>query len=681
MRIPVTKTDLDGHRFSKISRALQKFWPNGRLGYLQAQSLLAELLGYRNLHQLQQEAPASAPESPSGSWSRQRILHCVAWNAFRGQRLGWNDAVELATRLHLDELEIDALTLEARWDAATLALLEHDDSTSIFVDEAWDLMHPDWHEKTPELLASGVPAYAFAVLPDQRVFQWKRLTRLVDSLPTDYLQRLRGEDLYAELPDDASVQRRFVQSDLLPAACTSVVDAARHDGILPREFALLWLFRRDGQCLGKAWHNQALDGLIPVVYEFGDNDRPYRDVARILCGSVVAGDTAAEAGDWESIYVLAPWQRYEWEKGVKDGRVTPATVPDVSKLVALPGRFRISGGEGVRHLIGAHFNVAGQRYVRMQQWIRVENLPTWFLRPASGDDVSEASAGGFAATESAIPTAALALHGMVRDQFMRNAKEAAARLHSPAGLAELLDLMRKAIDVRSFEAWCSDYIESELPPANLGDVFGLEAEMDRRRELAAIDQHGDAIRRVLPELELLSRSSLGLMLLKSQGHSPDSRYRWSVRRPARERIETQAEIAGYLVLAGVALRAGVSPASPADTDLLGYALTRVLKGECLLSQLPAEYDVLVSLRDRFQQQQQMLDRMHSWLAHNDEMREERARGEFLYVGESISPVRPKSLADLMQDGRRYSGFVVTQTLADFEKRLEVASHVELPRNS
>ena len=45
MRIPVTRADLDSGRFTKISRTLIKCWPHGKLSLMQAQGMLAQMLG------------------------------------------------------------------------------------------------------------------------------------------------------------------------------------------------------------------------------------------------------------------------------------------------------------------------------------------------------------------------------------------------------------------------------------------------------------------------------------------------------------------------------------------------------------------------------------------------------------------------------------------------------------
>ena len=56
MRIAVTSADLKSGRFSQISRKLARIWPKGKLSLMQAQGMLAHLLGYRTLHELQEVA-------------------------------------------------------------------------------------------------------------------------------------------------------------------------------------------------------------------------------------------------------------------------------------------------------------------------------------------------------------------------------------------------------------------------------------------------------------------------------------------------------------------------------------------------------------------------------------------------------------------------------------------------
>lgn len=61
MRIPVSKSDLESGPIKQISKSLAKAWPSP-LTYMQAADKVAQLFGYRNLHEMQQLAEPAVSE-------------------------------------------------------------------------------------------------------------------------------------------------------------------------------------------------------------------------------------------------------------------------------------------------------------------------------------------------------------------------------------------------------------------------------------------------------------------------------------------------------------------------------------------------------------------------------------------------------------------------------------------
>lgn len=139
MRIPVSNADLDNGRFTKISRALKKRWPSP-LSLMQAQNAMATFLGYRNLHDLQGRACPSAQFSPGKSFSRAEIRNSVTWQMFRRHGINFFHASDIVAGLHLNDLSIDAATMDAEIERISGKL--HMENKWLILDEASQLFNP-----------------------------------------------------------------------------------------------------------------------------------------------------------------------------------------------------------------------------------------------------------------------------------------------------------------------------------------------------------------------------------------------------------------------------------------------------------------------------------------------------------------------------------------------------------
>ena len=303
MRIPVTHSDLEQGRLTKISRALQKLWPLGNLSLMQSQNTLSGLLGYRNHHDLQAHAVASIPVPDGGKrLSRADLVHSVAWQAFRRHGVNIAQANEMASKLHLDTLDIDANTSES----AIMGLSEqmYSQGRLLIMDEAHHLLDAHWNPKTPQILDANVPGYEFAVLANRQVFQWSRLETLLGLLPQDCLARLRDEPKYAALADDGELEKRFLADEISPDSLQPLRQATKESALRPDMTAPVWLFDATGQCLGRVIHHKALAGIIPRVYGIAD-DSIFDDIGTMLCGEIVASEPAQAPQEGDApVYML-----------------------------------------------------------------------------------------------------------------------------------------------------------------------------------------------------------------------------------------------------------------------------------------------------------------------------------------------------------------------------------------
>lgn len=672
MRIPVSPSDLQGKAFSKVTRALQKAWPHGPLGYMHAQNLAADLLGYRNLHQVQQAAGDTESQPVRALLSRKAFLDSVAWNAYRRHHLSLPDALELASRLHLTELAIDRFTSEA----ATERYHEEQRGKGkmIFFDEAWYFMQPDWDEATPVLLSAGVPGYRFAVLPDRRVFLWKKVTALLHDLPTDYPARLREEDRYAHLSTDDAIEQQFLREELYPMACVPLLDAVRHEKVRPHGVDIAWLFDDTGRCIGRALRNAALQAFFPTVYDSQDDRALMNDLGRILCGETIDQPPAPRHLDpAQDIAVLTfrPSSAYEWEKRIEEG--TPVDqLPHAERraLRRLPDSLRVVREGGTLHLAGSTFVEAGQTYLREQRWIEVNELPEGFLpRSAVSAIIAGASDRHYLDSADALPAPALQLHHLLTQQDKLNKRSAAKRVFTASGIETLITLLYQTAHPAQLDAWCDQEIDEYLP-TRLEDDGPDEDHSDllqeRQSELSALRHEGQCIQAVVPQLSRFKETSLGLLLLLSQGHYPGSRYRGMASMPSDKAPAIACHLVAYMLLS-VQCRASTTPL-PEETDqeLLAFAILPVLDGDAPLSGLPDTYRAYARLLKDLREQQKAIDAARAWQTHQGEMAHLRERGTFLYAGEPISPTRPKSLMESMGSHyRKTNAKMATQSLADF----------------
>jgi hypothetical protein len=195
MRIPLLHADFEHGSFNKVSKALGKVWPFGRLSVMRSQNALAVLLGYGGLHDAHREAVEAFSAEQDGSISMQEITSTVVSQMYLRYQIDPIAGRALIPRLHLHELAIAgggvasgkkmlsvieaAMTNVSRMIETTDRKKAH-----IFVDEGWSLLQTiNGNDSLRELLREieGIPNAKYQVRGD-RVFVFEKLVKLVDAV-------------------------------------------------------------------------------------------------------------------------------------------------------------------------------------------------------------------------------------------------------------------------------------------------------------------------------------------------------------------------------------------------------------------------------------------------------------------------------------------------------------------
>ncbi|WP_199028873.1 hypothetical protein [Ralstonia sp. ASV6] len=676
MRIPISQADLKQGRLTKISRALQKLWKADSLSLMQAQNLLAGLLGYRNLHELQANALADIPQPPAGllpeGFSRAMMVSAVAWQLFRKHRLSLAEATRLAGALHLNELSVDSSTT----DAITGRLIAREQARGrhLVLDEAHYLLNPRWCEKTPAALAGGVPAHKIAVLPDRRVFTWSALEHLIDLLPPYYQDQLRAESRYRDCRDD-EVDRQFIRDELFPLACEPLEDYVVRSNALPAGFRELWVFDEHNACMGRVLHNVSIGGLIPELFSVAGRDLA-RAAVSLYCGDPVRSKKweAAGVADYEpredDMSLLT--SRYTYGDRKYRERATVSEGPiyaDARDLMPLPASVRLRP-EGESFLLCGHvFEEAGQSYLRYQpDWLMLEDVPNVAM-PAEPEtsEMMEECRRGYASAATAVPDAAAALYRAVKRQVDELIKSAADRLTGQVARADMVGLLLEIVPPQAFNAYCGTWINESLPVRYDGDSVDNPVLVEEREDaLGNLVWLGESVKRSIPEVFAFDDAALGYVLLHAEGQVPGGRHAALVQalEPHQEERITQLLVDMIYVAAYCEADMPEEPVTR-KLDILRVAVRRVLDGEAARISIPGICEDLSRLGQRMAQHLEFFGTVEIWRAQQAKQARIREEGAYLYVGEPVPREKPQRFGDLMAGLRpKPKLFEVEQRLSD-----------------
>lgn len=672
MRIPVTQSDLDKGHLTKISRALQKLWPHCTLSLMQSQNTLSGLLGYRNLHDLQANAVASIPIPEAGKRpSRADLKHSVAWQAFR--RHGMNIAVanEMASKLHLDTLDIDAITSDA--DFERLSVQMGAQGKFLIMDEASQLLEPHWNPKTTQILDADVPGYEFAVLANRQVFQWSRLESLLGFLPQDCVARLREEPKYAVLVDDSELEQRFLVDELYPDSLQPLDQATKESWLRPDMTAPVWLFDASGQCLGRVIHHRSLAGIIPRVYGI-DDDLIFDAIGTMLCGEIVDSEPAPAAQEGDAlVFMLSLGDGHDLAADIRRSQSLnseKSDKPDPRFLDIVRG-VTWRHGDGGPVLIGARFTEGGQDFIRARTWLKPSDAPSHLLPPeVVPAPIRQSADVGYSDSRDALPEAAYALQKLTRERIKDLGMTAVGEFSSAPGLDALLQRLLALAESAAFDRFCDAAIDDYLPLRYEDDTEdNPDLISEREDELRNMTWLGEQTLLAAPGLTPYKPTSIAFVLMLAEGEYPGSRYRYNVSAPVPGKSKAIGHLHAYMLLVAACLIQGLpAPEKTVDAQLVVYAAQLALSGALTVESLPAACQEMMTFLGKLSAQEKDVEDLKSWRYREKKRADVRAVGRYLYVGKDISSKKPEGLTGMFNRMRKWNSppVLATQSVTDLQ---------------
>jgi hypothetical protein len=648
MRILVSVADVDSKRLTKVAKVLKKHWPLAPITLMQAQNLLASVMGYRDLHDLQGRLLKYIP-SPVPSYSRTSVRDALSWTLFRTHKLSFDQAHDLANLLPLKLLDFDAQTLEAKSEAKTKELAAK--GMLLMMDEFGSYMAgADWFEHTPELLQAGAPAYKFVILPNGRAVRWSRITTLADRLPDDLVNRLRTEGRYKAIKDDNEVLVAFYRDELLPGAPEPLRVAIEQGRELPLGFEIKKFgFDKKGLVL----QNTELGGVIPIVFHHHSR-RVFDATANLMQGLPVELEDNAYIVGSDGLWELpgedeTPINEQWWMSSFLTS----------SHASSQPG-------------VAKTFTERGQQYSRTYEWLDMDSVPAviadWYEMTNPVDQPP---------SELAVPVWHQAFHD--RTQQLLNAKtiHAKERIIDAVRDGRLLALINKY--ALQLPLACLDYLPlvtrmhtSEPDPH--WEMTQAEIDEDQKNlddALAHYRELGGEIAKEFSALAHLGNLALGYLWYMHHGETFGSRDDYQVPHFAsRHRNDIHAYLS-FLAFHFCTQRVSSSVSnhsSHGGSDAMRIALDLVLTGKLAEDRLTPTFFTLTFFIDSFERQKKHLGKIDVWRAKMDRVDQVRAGGEYLYARDRVSPVKEESwLSKSFREGRKYGGTVFTgvQDLSDF----------------
>ena len=656
MRILVSVADVDSKRLTKVAKVLKKHWPLAPITLMQAQSLLASVMGYRDLHELQGCLLKYIP-SPVQSYSRTSVRDALSWTLFRTHKLSFDQAHDLANLLPLKLLDFDAHTHEAKHEAKVKELAAK--GQLLMMDEFGSYMAgADWFERTPELLQAGAPAYKFVILPNGRAVRWSRITTLADRLPDDLVARLRTEGRYKAIKDDNEVLVAFYRDELLPGAPEPLRVAIERGRELPLGFELKKFgFDKKGLVL----QNSELGGVIPIVFNHRSR-RVFDATANLMQGLpvevednafLVGADGLHEFPGDDDTAINGEW----WMPAFLTSSFA-SSQPGVSKT----------------------FIERGQQYWRTYEWLDMDSVPAviadWYEMTNPVDQPP---------SELAVPVWHQAFHD--RTQQLLNAKtiHAKERIIDAIRDGRLLALISKfalqlPLEYLDYLPQVTRMHTSEVDPhweMTQADVD--EEQQNLNDALAHYRELGASIAEEFPSLAHLGYLALGYLWYMHHGETFGSRDDYQVPSfAARHRNDIFAYLS-FLAFHFCTQRVSNSVSnhsSHGGSDAMRIALDLVLSGKLAEDRLTSTFFTLTYFIDSFERQKKHLSKVDLWRSKMQRVDQVREGGEYRYARERISPVREESwLSKSFRESRKIGGTVFTgvQHLSDFGEASELAA--------
>lgn len=643
MRIPLSVSDIDSKRFSKIAKALRKRWSIGDLSLLQAQNLLALGFGYRNLHDLQSnlfhEIPADAGALLG---SRAAIKSSVAWNISRHAGVAFSLAHGLVDSLQLQILSCDAFTSDAAHEKWIYESRKQ--GRFVVMDEFGYYGTEPWDERTPGLLAAGAPPYRFVILPSGQAIRWGKIIEQISKLPSDVAIRLLSEDHYSVYKTDQDRLAAFYRQEVFPVVEQSAADAVRDERELPKGFSI----RARGE-RGLMICNEALDGVIPIIYD-KHSDQIFRDIVTLMTLGAVSTDREMFSARPDGLWEEAP--------GSLGDQTTKMWV-----LNGLPGLADSALG------VSKHMVARNQAYLRCSGWLDESSIPDLI---AESFDVQKKPAG---LSTQAAPSWHVGFHEMASKALRGRAIDAKGNLLAALKSGALANLLKsyasempedESAVIRQIAQWHPDkpYEPEDLESTSSDDdpVYRQEAIDECRRDHEAAIAHyrsvGEEIVRGIPEIACLGALKLGWMHYNLHHETYDSRDAYLIDNFDPKNLNQTAEFLAFLCSHYCAMVNNGCTSSAGRGDLasaLYIAVDLVLRGACRPEELGRQYMKIEQFSAAVRKQDKRIRAIMEWDAHMEQQVLIQAQGKYLYASRPVPAERQESsLHSIMRSGRKHN---------------------------
>lgn len=260
MRIPVLTSDLP-HKFNKVAKYLGRHWPAGKLGLNASREVLAYLLGYNSVHELNAVAQ---PSLPSSDIRYQKVLSSISCKALYKFGLGPDRLVKILRKAPFKELAFYAVTdvgREEQWikDFRKSGIYIIDDELSYFGSYA-----------SPKLIIEqnddlSIPGYQYAMKSDGLIFSSSRYESIIYALGDI-------DEIVNEM-DEGVTSQDFIENYITPLAWVPVdeyVSERDRDGRISWKtpfYIQVFQARENENVVGYMLYHTGLKAYYPGIYE------------------------------------------------------------------------------------------------------------------------------------------------------------------------------------------------------------------------------------------------------------------------------------------------------------------------------------------------------------------------------------------------------------------------------
>lgn len=658
MRIQVSVSDIQSKRFTKVAKTLRKRWTLESLSLMQAQNLLATLLGYRDLHDLQSnlELTIVAKASDMTRYSRDSVAVSMAWDVSRKHSMPFSTALTLVESLPLKILDFDALTSEARSEAWAVA--ERKAGRFHIMDEfGYYVGGPKWFEGTPQLLMAGAPSHEFVILPNRQAIRWANIIEKVSRLPKDLPNRLREETKYRAIVSDFDRVTAFYRDEIMPGVPEKASEAIKASRKLAPGFEI----KAHGE-RGLVLFNKAIGGVLPIVYD-NRSIKIFEDMATLMTGGTIqpGGDDfiLGSMGMWlESPCKHEERVDKDWYMGKFLTSELAWDMPGIDKVI----------------------HERGQEYLRCYEWFDEQSLPViirdWF-------DVEPKPLG---LSNEVIPNWHAKFQARIDQVLKARTHHAKTNLTDAIGDGRLISLILSyAGDPSQFEAETQERVEKWHPPFPDYEPSDLEVDGEFTHDQETLDRYqqehdeavghyretGQRIAEALPALASLGELTLGWRYYQHYDCQYDSSDAYMVDYFDGQRRELVRAFLTYLCFHYSAMAHDGSSSNEngkGESAALQITVDLVLQGVCAPADLCKEYLRIGNFMAIARKQELKIQEIQRWRSEMDAQAAIASQGEFLYAVDRVPMAKPEPyLSAIMREGRKYSvrDITVTQDMSQF----------------